>query len=160
MIEERFKKLVEYLETGVEAIARTGVKTLECRERYIKLSMPLAGNTNHIGIMYAGTLFTLSEIPGGAIFGVSFDVKKYFPIVKEVSIRFRRPAMTDVTLELGMEKETVEALTREVESKGKADFPLQLEIRDATDEVVATVNGTWQIRALPSGMTSPLAEFV
>ncbi len=158
MIEERFKNLVVYLETGVEAIARTGVKALECRERYVKLLMPLAGNTNHIGIMYAGSLFTLGEVPGGAIFGASFDVTKYVPIVKEVSIRFRRPAMTDVTLEVSMEKDTVDTLTKEVESKGKADFPLQLEIKDASGEVVALVSGIWQIRALPPGMASPLAK--
>ena len=158
MIEERFKNLVVYLETGVEAIARTGVKALECRERYVKLLMPLAGNTNHIGIMYAGSLFTLGEVPGGAIFGASFDVTKYVPIVKEVSIRFRRPAMTDVTLEVSMEKDTVDTLTKEVESKGKADFPLQLEIKDASGEVVALVSGIWQIRTLPPGMASPLAK--
>jgi len=158
MIEERFKNLVVYLETGVEAIARTGVKALECRERYVKLLMPLAGNTNHIGIMYAGSLFTLGEVPGGAIFGASFDGTKYVPIVKEVSIRFRRPAMTDVTLEVSMEKDTVDTLTKEVESKGKADFPLQLEIKDASGEVVALVSGIWQIRALPPGMASPLAK--
>jgi len=158
MIEERFKNLVVYLETGVEAIARTGVKALECRERYVKLLMPLAGNTNHIGIMYAGSRFPLGEVPGGAIFGASFDGTKYVPIVKEVSIRFRRPAMTDVTLEVSMEKDTVDTLTKEVESKGKADFPLQLEIKDASGEVVALVSGIWQIRALPPGMASPLAK--
>lgn len=158
MIEERFKNLVVYLETGINAIARTGVKALECRERYVKMLMPLAGNTNHIGMMYAGTLFTLGEIPGGAIFGVSFDVTKYVPIVKEVSIRFRRPALTDVTLEVSMEKETAERISKEAESTGKADFPLELEIKDASGEVVAIVKGTWQIRKMPEGMTSPLAK--
>ncbi len=158
MIEERFKNLVVYLETGIDAIARTGVKALECRERYVKMLMPLAGNTNHIGMMYAGTLFTLGEIPGGAIFGVSFDVTKYVPIVKEVSIRFRRPALTDVTLEVSMEKETAEKISKEAESTGKADFPLELEIKDASGEVVAIVKGTWQIRKMPEGMTSPLVR--
>lgn len=61
--------------------------------------MPGAGNENHIGSMYAGALFTLAEIPGGALFLTSFDSARFYPIVKEMTLRFRRPAKGDIRVE-------------------------------------------------------------
>ena len=91
MIEEKYKVAAEYVETGVEGIKRTGIKVLAMKDGYVKTLMPLEGNVNHVGMMYAGSLFTIGECMGGAIYGVAFDVKRFYPIVKEVTIRFRRP---------------------------------------------------------------------
>lgn len=158
MIEEKYAEVAHYAETGVEGIRRTGLKVLEMRDRYAKVTMPLEGNTNHVGIMYAGSLFTIGECSGGVIHGVSFDYDRFFPIVKEVRIRFRRPAVTPVTLEVEMTAEDAERIQREAEEKGKADFDLDLEIKDAGGEVVALVQGTWQIRKMPEGMANPLSS--
>ncbi|MDD5712743.1 MAG: YiiD C-terminal domain-containing protein, partial [Smithellaceae bacterium] len=84
MIEERLKDAAAYTESGIEGIRRTGLKVLDFREGYVKIKMPLEGNINHVGMMYAGSLFTIGEVSGGAIFAASFDYGKYFPIVKEV----------------------------------------------------------------------------
>ena len=137
---------------GIESIHRTGIKVLDVRERYTKLLMPLAGNVNHVGIMYAGSLFTLGEIPGGILHVASFDSTRFFPIVKEVNIRFRRPASTDVTLEKEISTEMVDQVQKEAEENDKADFYLEMDITDANGEVVAIVKGTWQIRRIPEGM--------
>jgi len=149
MIEEKYRDQVVNIETSIEAIKRTGIKVLALADRYAKLMIPLQGNINHVGMMYAGTLFTLGEIPGGAIFLTSFDTTKYYPIVKEVSIRFRRPALTDVTVEVSLTPQRVEEMTKEVEAKGKVDYGLDLELKDMSGEVVALVSGTWQIRKVP-----------
>ena len=137
---------------GIESIHRTGIKVLDVRERYTKLLMPLAGNVNHVGIMYAGSLFTLGEIPGGILHVASFDSTRFFPIVKEVNIRFRRPASTDVTLEKEISTEMVDQVQKEAEENDTADFYLEMDITDANGEVVAIVKGTWQIRRIPEGM--------
>ncbi len=137
---------------GIESIHRTGIKVLDVRERYTKLLMPLAGNVNHVGIMYAGSLFTLGEIPGGILHVASFDSTRFFPIVKEINIRFRRPASTDVTLEKEISPEMVDQVQKEAEENDKADFYLEMDITDANGEVVAIVKGTWQIRRIPEGM--------
>ena len=36
-------------------------------EGYLRARIPLKGNRNHMGSMYAGALFTLAEIPGGVM---------------------------------------------------------------------------------------------
>ena len=155
MIEEKFKAIADFAESSIEGIRRTGIKVLEMRDRYAKMVMPLEGNVNHVGMMYAGSLFTIGEFSGGIIHGASFDCTRFFPIVTEVTIRFRRPALTDVTLEVTLSKEAAENIQREAEEKGKANFILDLEIKDAGGETVALVHGTWQIRKLPEGMPSP-----
>ena len=83
---------------------------------------------------------------------VSFDVTRLFPIVKEVQIRFRRPAMTDVTMEVELSPEEASRIQAEALEKGKADYELNLVLEDAGGEVVSTVAGTWQVRTIPEGM--------
>jgi len=129
MIDEKYADICNMAISLVPGIERTGLKVLELRDRYAKALMPLnEGNTNHVGIMYAGSLFTLGEFCGGIIHLVSMDFTKFVPIVKEVSIRFRRPARTDITVELS------------------------LELKDQNGETVAEVGGVWQIRKMPEGM--------
>ncbi|MBW2062500.1 MAG: YiiD C-terminal domain-containing protein [Deltaproteobacteria bacterium] len=131
-------------------VERMGLEVVESRPGYVKLKTPLKGNENHVGIMYAGALFTLAEMPGGALFTTSFDVSRYYPIVKELSIRFRRPATTDATIEITMSKDEVERIQAEADEKGKADYILEGEIKDESGEVVALSKGVYQIRAIAS----------
>ena len=158
MIEEKYKSLAAHVESGIEGIRRTGLKVVVLRDRYVKLSMPLQGNVNHVGMMYAGSLFTIGEVMGGAIFGASFDMGQYYPLVKEVQIRFRRPALTDITLETLLEEGKAAQILMELQEKGKADFTLNLELIDANGEVVAIVQGVWQGRKMTSELTALLSK--
>lgn len=152
VIDDKYKDVLETAVGSVEALKRTGLKLIEARDRYAKALMPLAGNVNHVGMMYAGSLFSLGEVAGGLLHVVSFDYTRLFPIVKEVHIRFRRPALSDITMEASLTEERVDQLTREAEETGKAEYSLELELKDVNGEVVSIVTGTWQIRVIPEGM--------
>jgi acyl-coenzyme A thioesterase PaaI-like protein len=152
VIDEKYRGAAEIAVGAIEAIKRTGIRVVALRDRYAKMLMPLEGNVNHVGMMYAGSLFTLGEIAGGAIHMVSFDVTRLFPIVKEVNIRFRRPAMTDVTMEVEFSAEEAARIEAEALEKGKADYELNLELKDTNGEAVSIVSGTWQVRVIPEGM--------
>jgi len=149
MIDEKYAEAAEFMAHSIEGIRRTGVKILEMRDGYAKTLMPMEGNINHVGIMYAGSLFTIGEMSGGIIYMVCFDASKYFPVVKEITIRFRRPVMTDVTVEMAMGEEEAKKIQAEADEKGKADYTMDLEIKDESGEAVALVNGLWQIRKNP-----------
>lgn len=155
MTDEQLRKLAVAGIDLVEGIRRTGIQVADIRERYCRLTMPLAGNVNHVGMMYAGSLFTIGELPGGLIVLASYGPGKYVPIVKEVSIRFLAPAMSDVTLELAWSRETADELEQAVRERGKADFPLEMEIKDAAGNVVSVVTGLWQMRPMPRGGGNP-----
>jgi thioesterase domain-containing protein len=150
MIDQKYRDIVGYLETAVKMIEKMGIRIVELRDRYTKLQLPLEPNLNHIGTMYAGSLFALAEFSGGVIFAVSFDITKYIPIVKEVSIRYRRPAASDVTLEVELSPERVEEIAKVAEEHGKADYSMDLELKDEKGEVCSIIHGTWQLRRMES----------
>ncbi|MFH1140055.1 MAG: YiiD C-terminal domain-containing protein [Pseudomonadota bacterium] len=155
MIEPKFKDVAEVLMGCVEGIKRTGIRLVAMRDLYAKALMPLAGNTNHFGVMYAGSLFTLGEISGGLIHVAAFDVYKWYPIVKEVKIKYLKPAATDVTMEVSLTPEEAAAIEKKAEEAGKADILMKLDLKDAQGVVVAEVSGVWQVRRIPEGMVLP-----
>ena len=129
-------------------VERCEVQTLEVDRGYCKMLMPFKPNINHVGIMYAGALYTIAELPGGTIYLTSFDTKKFYPIVKDMSIRFRRPAKTDVTVEVRVSEEEIERIQAEAEANGKCDFEWDVEIKDASGEVVALTHNVYQLRKI------------
>ncbi len=135
------------LETGIKFVERSGLKVLELEKGRVKCLMPFAGNGNHIGTMYAGALYTLAEIPGGALFLSSFDVARYFPIVREQTIKFLKPVTGDVTIEIMISDARIAELQAEADAKGKAEFVLEGEIKTADGVVAATSSGIYQLRA-------------
>lgn len=149
MIDEKYRDAVPLLEKAVPLIEKTGVKIVELRDRFARIVMPFEPNINHIGIMYGGSLFILAEFSGGVIYYVSFDTTKFYPIVKEVSIRYRRPATIDVTLEVSLEPGEVEMIQQAAQKEGKKDWTMDLELKDAHGEVCSIVHGTWQLRRFP-----------
>ncbi len=78
------------IEQGIPFAGRTEVEVLKLEPGYVKMMMPLEPNINHVGTMYAGALFTLAELPGGAIFLSTFDASQFFPLIKGMEIKFLR----------------------------------------------------------------------
>lgn len=128
-------------------LGHSGIVVEHAERGFVRLRMPFEGNGNHVGMMYAGALFTLAEVPGGTIFSTTFDVKRYYPIVKNMQIRFRRPAMTDITVEVRLSDAEADRIMAEADANGKADYSWECELKDATGEVVAITRNDYQLRA-------------
>ncbi|MGQ9671475.1 MAG: PaaI family thioesterase, partial [Desulfosoma sp.] len=135
------------IETAIPFVQRSGLQVLELRPGYVKLRMPFDGNQNHVGSMYAGALFTLGEIPGGALCYATFDPRKYFPLAKEMTIRYRKRVTTDAFIEAGLSQEEIHRIQGDLDTHGKADFVVEADIQDTSGEPVASVRGLYQIRA-------------
>ncbi|WNF46377.1 YiiD C-terminal domain-containing protein [Pseudomonas sp. SG20056] len=134
-------------EEQIAFVQRSGLKAEVLEAGHVRLRMPLAGNQNHIGSMYAGALFTLAEIPGGALFLTSFDAQRFYPIVKEMNLRFRRPASGDIWVEAHLTAEEIQQLQKQATELGKAEYVLQLQLTDESGEVVVESRGLYQLRA-------------
>jgi thioesterase domain-containing protein len=135
-------------EARIPVIHRLGIRIVEVRDGLIVGAAPLAGNLNYQGSMYAGTLFGLGEALGAVVFAAHFDLSRFTATVKDVQIRFRRPALTDVRAEASLDASTVARLKREADDVGKAEFVLDAELTDTAGVVVATTHGTYQVRTL------------
>ena len=133
-------------EEQIAFVKRSGLKAEVLEPGFVRLRMPLQGNQNHIGSMYAGALFTLAEIPGGALFLTSFDAQRFYPIIKEMSLRFRRPATGDIQVEARLSTEEIARLEEQAILQGKAEYLLKLQLTDGSGEVVAESRGHYQLR--------------
>lgn len=128
---------------SIEGVRRTGVEVLDIGHGSIKLKMPLKGNENHVNMMYAGSLFALAELTGGCVFISALDTDKYVPLVGEVSIRYVKPALTDVTVEAALPQTEIDRLQQDLETGGKCKYVLTQELKDMRGDVVAITTGTY-----------------
>ena len=136
------------LEQGIEFVKRTGLKIDALERGRVVCRMPLAGNVNHIGTMYAGALFTLAEIPGGALFLSSFDTSRYYPIVTDLQISFKKAVKSDATVEMTLDDAEIDRIQADAQANGKALFELSGELKNADGDVVATYVGQYQLRQI------------
>jgi thioesterase domain-containing protein len=146
MIEKKYQEHVKMLETIIKIINVMGIRIVEMWDRHVKVLLPIEPNINHIGTMYAGSLFTAGEFMGGAMFMASFDYNRFYPIVKAINIQFRRPATTFVTVEATLSTEEIDVIQREADEKGKADWKMELELKDQAGETCCLLQGIWQMR--------------
>jgi len=144
--EEKDVDIIKYIEESIEIVKKMGIKVADIRNRYVKLLLPMKPNLNHIGTIYAGSLFALGEIVGGAIFLASFDHTKLYPVVKELTIRYKRPGTSNMTVETALTEKEVKEIQKTAEEYGKADWSMSLEIKNENGEVCCLINGIWQMR--------------
>lgn len=124
-----------------------GIKIVEATPGRAAATMPMAGNSNHFGVMYAGVLFTVAEILGGIVSVSTFDTARYFPLVKKLEISFVSMAKSDVRAEVTLDEETIQRVSSEAEANGKSDFIVDAVVKDSDGQVVATTHGLYQLRA-------------
>jgi thioesterase domain-containing protein len=138
----------ELFKTGIPFAARTGIQATRLDKDRIDLLMPFAPNRNHVGTMYAGALFTLGEMMGGAVAMVYFIEHNLIPIVKGLNIKFVKPATTDITTTYAMTEEEVQRIIAECKEKNKSDYSIHLELKDANGVTVALTDGLYQVRGM------------
>lgn len=138
--------IAQSAENAFPFIERCGVSVVEVAKGYCHLRMPLKGNKNHIGIMYAGALFTLAEFPGGVVYLTLFDMAEMYPILKGLDINFYRPATTDIDVKISINEAEAERIRSTTLTEGKCDFGWQAELTNSAGEVVAVADCRYQMR--------------
>jgi thioesterase domain-containing protein len=136
------------IESTIPIAHKMGVKVIEARPGFAATTVPAEGNGNHFGVIYAGVLFTVAEVLGGIIPLISFDNSKYFPLVKDLDIKFVAMAKSNVRAEASLDDETIARVEAEAAERGKADFTLDAVVTDADGQTVATTRGLYQLRAV------------
>ncbi len=136
------------IEQGIPFAGRTEVKVLVMEPGYVKMMMPLQPNLNHVGTMYAGALFTLAELPGGAIFLTTFDASRFYPLVKGMDIKFLKPAATDVTVEIRLAPDVAAKIQETANEIGKADYEWECELKDTNGQIVCVSSNRYQLRSI------------
>lgn len=124
---------------------RNHFEVIELGNGYLKAKMPIKGNRNHIGTMYAGALFTVAELPGGILSIFNFD-SNYYPILKELKMTYLKVAKSDVTVEFLLSEDEIARIEKESSATGKSPFTLRGKLIDADGVVVAESEAHYQVR--------------
>jgi acyl-coenzyme A thioesterase PaaI-like protein len=144
-------QLVETMNAAMPSTIPTahqmGVRVVEARRGYAAATVPAEGNGNHFGVIYAGVQFTVAEMLGGVIALSTFDNTKYFPLVKNVDIKFVGMARSRLRAEASLDETTIARIEAEAARRGKADFTLEAVVTDADGQTVAITRGVYQLRA-------------
>jgi acyl-coenzyme A thioesterase PaaI-like protein len=135
------------LESTIPIAGQMGVRVAEVRRGFAATTVPVEGNGNHFGVIYAGVQFTVAEVLGGIIALSTFDTTKYFPLVKNVDIKFVSMARSELRAEAGLDDETIARIEAEAAERGKADFTMEAVVTDTDGKTVATTRGLYQLRA-------------
>ncbi|MEV0296142.1 YiiD C-terminal domain-containing protein [Nocardia sp. NPDC050710] len=135
------------LEFTIPAAARMGVQAVEVRRGYAATTVPVEGNGNHFGVIYAGVQFTVAEVLGGAIAVATFDNSAYYPLVKGFEIKFVGMAKSQLRAQATLSESEIARIEAEAAERGKSDFTLESVVTDAEGKTVAITKGLYQLRA-------------
>lgn len=121
---------------------------LEAEDGVFKASIPNTKESgNHIGIMHAGVLFSLGEFLGGLITARYLDnPRKFQPVVRDLKIDFKAPAMTDITATAYFTAEQGLEMNTKLEETGRYDFQQKAVLTDANGTIVAETLGSYALR--------------
>lgn len=137
---------------SVPILEAMGIRVVEVRPGRAVAELPPEPNVNHFGVTYAGSLFSVAEMLGGVLSLATFDLEGELagcvPLVKESTIRFRRPAVGVVRASAELPEDEVARVRRDALESGRGEFVLEATLTDAQGEVVATTIGTYQVRRL------------
>jgi acyl-coenzyme A thioesterase PaaI-like protein len=100
-----------------------------------------------VGSQHAGALFSAGEAASGGAFLGAFaeHLGSLTPLAKSASIDYRKIARGPITA-VGSLSGNVDELMGTIESDGRVEFPIEVEMTDAEGNVVATMTVHWHVR--------------
>jgi acyl-coenzyme A thioesterase PaaI-like protein len=102
---------------------------------------------NHVGSQHAGGLFSAGEAASGGAFMGAFaeHLGSLTPLAKSAQIDYRKLARGPITATGTLEADVAELLAR-IESDGRVEFPVEVEMTDEQGNVVAAMTVHWHVR--------------
>ena len=102
---------------------------------------------NHVGSQHAAGLFAAGEAASGAAFMGAFaeHLAGLTPLARSAEIDYRKLGKGTITATATL-GEDVDTLLSKLDSDGKVEFPVAIEMADADGQVVAGMTVNWHVR--------------
>ena len=130
----------------IPVAASMGVEFTAVRRGFVQATVPFEGNANHFGVVYAGVIFTVAEVLGGALHLATFDASTHYPLVKSVQIDFLAPGTSRLTATASLPDAELERMAAAAATGAKVPFVLEAEVVGADGVLVARTRGDYQLR--------------
>lgn len=128
---------------SIPGLGKFNMKVLEITANRVQLQLPLEGNTNHLGTMYAGALYSAAEFPFGLLYLHHFQGQPMVPVIGEMSIRYLAPVTGDATVVLEVSDDEWADMAEGTKTTGKFKFKRDLEVHDENGTVVCRTSATY-----------------
>ncbi|MGI9438898.1 MAG: DUF4442 domain-containing protein [Parvibaculales bacterium] len=107
---------------------------------------------NHVQMMHAAYLFACGEFLGGLVpMRHLAKPEKFQPVVRDLKIEFKAPAMTSVTAETTFTQAQADEMNTALDKDGRYDFTLVAALKDENDTLVAQTTTNYAIRNFMGG---------
>lgn len=140
---------IEQAIQSIDTLQHMGLEVLESSDNRLRIRMPKEGNSNHLGGVYAGAIFTLAEFPFGMMYIKKLTMDEMVPVVGEMSIRYLAPAQGDLFVDIEVSDEEWDRIVEETRAKGKLKLEREIEIKDADGNVNSVIKATYFSLLLP-----------
>lgn len=129
--------------------ATCGLRVVQADRGLVELRLPLDERVlSQVGTVQAGAIFALAEIAAGVILAVNFGVETTWLVNREASIRYLRPARTDLVARATLSDEERERIRAQFEETGAVDCRQASEVFDATGRHIAEFDAIFALRPL------------
>jgi acyl-coenzyme A thioesterase PaaI-like protein len=107
---------------------------------------------NHVGSQHAGGLFAAGEAASGGAFVGAFaeHMGGITALAKSADIEYRKLAKGAITATGTLELDAKDIIDGVDGEEGKAEFPVEVEMKDESGQVVATMTVHWHVRRTES----------
>jgi len=135
---------------AIKYVAQSGVYLDLVEERHARLVMPVNDlHLNHVGIVYAGSMFVIAELMTAVLLYCTYGTDKYVPIAVKDEIEFLKPTKKDLVVDVSLTEEEAAEMIKPVEERGKGRITMVLPVTDIDGLDVARMTAT--VYLMPAG---------
>ncbi len=143
-----YKALSAGLQAAIPYNNHVGLEYVEVAEGRGVVRLPDADNLkNHVGSQHAGALFSAGEAASGGAFVGAFAERlaAITPLARSAKIDYLKLAKGEITATATLSATAPELLSQ-LDSTGRVEFPVTVEMTDADGNAVARMTVDWHVR--------------
>jgi len=101
--------------------------------------------TNHVGTVHASALFALAEASSGSYLQqeISSKSERVFAVLRTSEIKYRKPANGKIHSTGRIDEVAQTKCIKALEKRGRGIVPVEIDLRDEADTLVATARFDW-----------------
>ncbi len=142
-----FPELAKAMFLQMPFLQKLGLKIARVEKGKVRVELPFdTSNTNHLGTIHAGALYTLAETAGGLVITSAATSADVVGVAKSGFIKYKKPARGMIYVEEEVDPAWVAEKFDQALNEGKADIPYTVHVRDENGDVVAEVEFVYHIR--------------
>ncbi len=114
----------------IEYVNKANIEIEIMEERHVRAILPVDPlHLNHVGTVYAGSMFVFAEALGGSLFTCTYG-DEYIPVLKAVEVHYLKPATSDLVFDLSLTEQEAEEKIALAAERGRGDYFLDIPLYD------------------------------